>query len=129
MVDTQIVPRIHAKAVAIQQVKMWLPKAFIDRANCGISEVNQRTQEPDDSTNGIKCLQNFRREWDEKGGCWANRPLHNWASHGYDSLETLVRGLNAYTSDHAVESVERTAKKKSSWRGRMRQMRRTGQAA
>jgi hypothetical protein len=128
MVGTQIVPRLHSKAIGIQEVKLWLPKAFIDKLNCGTSHINPITHKPDDSTNGIKCLQNFRREWDEKGGCWKNTPLHNWAQHGYDGLETLVRGLNAYTTGKAVEPAKRTARKKADWRNRMKQLRRTGQA-
>jgi len=81
MKNTAIVPRIDDKWTAIQQVKLWLPKAYINREAC---------------SEGIKCLRNFRREWDEVNGCWKNRPRHDWAMHGYDGLESLVRGLEAY---------------------------------
>lgn len=30
---------------------------------------------------GIKCLENYKKEWDDKHGCWKGQPLHNWASH------------------------------------------------
>lgn len=81
MRNTFIVPRISDKWVAIQEVKLWLPSAMMDRKECA---------------DGLKCLKNFRREWDDKNGCWKNLPRHDWAMHGYDGLETLVRGLNAY---------------------------------
>lgn len=39
---------------------------------------------------GIKCLQNYRKEWDEKHGVYKNRPLHNEASHGADAFRTFA---------------------------------------
>jgi hypothetical protein len=41
---------------------------------------------------GIKCLDHYQKEWDDKGGTWKNRPLHNWASHGAKALEQFARG-------------------------------------
>lgn len=125
MKNTQVIPVIGNKWTAIQEVKLWLPSVFIDKANCGTTKVNPRTGEKDDSTNGIKCLQNFRREWDEKNGCWKNTPRHDWAMHGYDGLETLVRGLGAYDSASSVKPA--TPK----WKEKLRRStrRRTGQAA
>jgi len=73
------VPRIDNKATAIQEVKVWLPKAFIDKDRC---------------KKGTEFLTNFRREWDDALGVWKNRPRHDINMHGYDGLETLVRGLN-----------------------------------
>lgn len=81
MRNTRVVPRIEDKRAGITEVRNWLPKAIIDEANC---------------KEGLKCLMNFRREWDEIMGCWKERPRHDWAMHGYDGLESLVRGLNAY---------------------------------
>lgn len=90
MRDTYIIPRIENKATAIAEVRAWLPKAYIDKRNC-----DQRSDDPKYKS-GIQCLNNYRKEWDEINGCYKNRPRHDWASHGYDGLETLVRGLNAY---------------------------------
>lgn len=36
----------------------------------------------------IKCLTNYRKEWNDDLGVWRNRPLHNWASHGADCIRT-----------------------------------------
>jgi hypothetical protein len=43
---------------------------------------------------GIRCLENYKKEWDDKNGCWRKHPLHNWASHGADAFRTLATGLN-----------------------------------
>ncbi len=42
---------------------------------------------------GINALDNYRKAWNDKLGCFHNRPLHNWASHGSDALRTLVHGI------------------------------------
>lgn len=81
MSDSFIIPRIDHKGTAINEVKIWLPSAYVDPKKCA---------------EGVKCLMNFRREWDDVNGCWKERPRHDWAMHGYDGLETLVRGINAY---------------------------------
>ena len=31
----------------------------------------------------------------DKNGCYKNRPLHNWASHGFDALSTAALGFEA----------------------------------
>lgn len=35
---------------------------------------------------GISCLENYRKEWDDKRGCWKDKPLHDWSSHGADAF-------------------------------------------
>lgn len=45
---------------------------------------------------GLSCLQNYKKEWDEKHGVYKNKPLHNEASHGADAFRTfaVARALN-----------------------------------
>ena len=42
---------------------------------------------------GIKALENYKKDWDDRNGCWRSQPLHNWASHGADAFRTLATGL------------------------------------
>lgn len=35
---------------------------------------------------GIRSLENYKKEWNERAACWASQPLHNWASHGADAF-------------------------------------------
>lgn len=37
---------------------------------------------------GIKCLDSYKKEWDDKLGRWKDKPLHNWASDGADAFRT-----------------------------------------
>lgn len=34
----------------------------------------------------IRCLENYKKEWDDKRKVFKNNPLHDWASHGADSF-------------------------------------------
>ncbi len=81
MRNTIIVPRIDRKEAAIAESRLFLLKCYFSKKH--VEE-------------GLKCLQNYRREWDENNGCWKNRPRHDWASHGYDGFESLARGLAAF---------------------------------
>ena len=61
----------------------------------------------------IKCLENYKKEWDDSNGCWKSKPLHNWASHGADAFRTLATGLHYITGratdeEKARDELERT---------------------
>lgn len=38
---------------------------------------------------GVKCLESYRKEWNDKLGCWRDHPLHDWSSHGADAFRYL----------------------------------------
>ena len=42
----------------------------------------------------IKALQSFRKEWDDKRGCYKNRPLHDWASNPFDAFATAMKAID-----------------------------------
>lgn len=91
MRNVQVIPRADDKRATINEVRLWLPKAMIHKREC---------------EEGLKCLMSYRREWDDTMGAWKERPRHDWASHGYDGLETLVRGLNAFGTAGKGTSIE-----------------------
>ena len=39
---------------------------------------------------GVNCLESYRKAWDDKLGCWRDRPLHDWSSHGADAFRYLA---------------------------------------
>lgn len=53
---------------------------------------------------GIKALENYKKEWNDRDGCWASKPSHTWASHGSDALRTLAVGLNLTMNQGSIES-------------------------
>lgn len=42
---------------------------------------------------GIKALENYKKEWNDRLGCWSQHPLHDWSSHGADAFRTLATGM------------------------------------
>ena len=44
---------------------------------------------------GIKVLENYKKQWNDLLGVWRNEPLHDWASHGADAFEQFSRGFVA----------------------------------
>lgn len=56
---------------------------------------------------GLHAIENYKKEWDERYGCWSRRPLHDYTSHGADSLRTLATGLHIITGKKTQEERER----------------------
>ena len=52
------------------------------------------------SDTGIRCLESYRKEWNDKLGCWRDRPLHDWSSHGADGFRYLAMAVNANKPVH-----------------------------
>ena len=73
-----VVPRIHNKADAIEAARNFLSTTWIDEEHC---------------TQGIRCLDNYAKAWDETHGTYRSEPVHNWASHGADALQTGACGF------------------------------------
>jgi hypothetical protein len=63
----------------IDQVRGILPRCFFDENKC---------------EKGIHALENYKKEWNERDGCWNSSPCHNWASHGADAFRVLATGLH-----------------------------------
>lgn len=43
----------------------------------------------------VDCLSNYEKEFDDKMGKFKDTPIHNWASHGVKSFQTMVLALDA----------------------------------
>jgi hypothetical protein len=52
---------------------------------------------------GLRCLKNYRKEWDEDLGVYKDKPLHNWASHGADALRGLGMIYTGLKADPAPD--------------------------
>lgn len=74
----EIVPQIEDKADAIEAARRFIGTTYIDSIHCD---------------EGIRCLDNYRKKWNEKLSTWSGQPVHDWASHGADALMTGAVGL------------------------------------
>ena len=70
--------RAHSVADGINAVRMVLPKAWFDAERCA---------------KGINALRHYRREWNEAGQTWRSSPVHDFASHGADSMRYMALGV------------------------------------
>jgi len=76
--DCTVVPRLGVDD-GIQAVRRLLPRCWFN-----MPKVKQ----------GLDCLRNYRREYDEKRNVFYDKPLHDWASHGSDSFRYLAVGMD-----------------------------------
>jgi hypothetical protein len=56
---------------------------------------------------GIRALENYKKEWNEKMGCWSEHPCHNVFSHAADGFRTLATGLFYITGAKSIAEKER----------------------
>ena len=55
---------------------------------------------------GIKALESYKKEWNDRHNCWSSRPLHNFASHGADAFRMLAVSLNKLNSQPGLTAEE-----------------------
>ena len=77
-----VVPRMGVDD-GIQAVRRMLPNCWFNLP---------------DTKQGVECLRNYRREYDEKRSVFWEKPLHDWASHGSDAFRYLAVGMNDTSS-------------------------------
>ena len=59
----------------IEEVRVILDRCVFDEKKC---------------EQGIKCLESYRKDWNDKLGCWRDSPLHDWTSHTADAFRYLA---------------------------------------
>jgi hypothetical protein len=55
---------------------------------------------------GMKAIENYKKEWNEQIGCFRERPLHNWASHGTKAWMYSLNAVQMMTSSGRGMSKE-----------------------
>ncbi len=72
-----VVPRINDVGEGIEMVRNVLPKCWFDKSKCD---------------EGLKGLENYRKQWNEKTQTYQDRPLHDWASNPADAFRQFAQG-------------------------------------
>jgi hypothetical protein len=75
----QVVPKIGIND-GIEAAREILPLCVFDESKC---------------EQGINCIENYRKELDDKRGCWKDKPLHDWTSHGSDGFRYFAVAKSA----------------------------------
>ena len=94
-ISFRTVQRPRVKAEGIQAVRRMFPRFWID---------DERAEQ------GYNCIASYRREWDEKAGRFRDNPVHDWASHGADALQTLALGWRESMSPSHAQRAPQPAK-------------------
>ena len=63
---------------------------------------------------GIKSLEAFRKEWNDKIGCYREKSLHNWSSHGSKAFIYACEWVEQHTGNKGM-SAEQWAKLRQSF--------------
>ncbi|QAV21996.1 terminase [Proteus hauseri] len=66
----EVVPKLSIDE-GIEAVREILPICVFDEHKC---------------SEGITHLEGYRKEWDDKRGCWKDKPLHDYTSHDADGF-------------------------------------------
>lgn len=74
MGNVKVAPRTEV-ADGINAVRTLFPRMWFDESNCA---------------QGLECLRNYRKAWDEKRKVFQDRPFHDWSSHGSDAARYLA---------------------------------------
>jgi len=76
-ISFRTVQRPRTKAEGIQAIRRMFPRFWFDQ---------------DKAEHGLNCIASYHREFDEKRNVFRDTPVHDWASHGADALQTLALG-------------------------------------
>lgn len=76
-VKTRVVPRVPQISVGINAARSSIAECYFHETNCA---------------EGIDCLDNYRKKWNEAIGNWSDEPVHDKYSHGADAFRQFAQG-------------------------------------
>lgn len=84
------VARISNHAEGIEAVRQFLPTCWFAE-NAAQDETGEESSKKVGVDRLVDCLDNYRKDWDDRLGVYRSTPRHDWASHGAKAFETLAR--------------------------------------
>lgn len=86
-----VLPKDSNELFGIECLRNTLPRMFFDQTKCAA---------------GIKAVESFRKEWNEKLGCYRERSLHDWASHAAKSLIYAAEAIQRFSAGTGLSAEE-----------------------
>lgn len=86
-----VLPRDANEMFGIECLRNMLPRFFFDQTKC---------------EKGIKAVESFRKEWNEKLGCYREKSYHDWASHGSKALIYCAEAVQRTGSSAGLTAEE-----------------------
>lgn len=97
---TEVIPNTHSIEEGIEIVRGLFPRMIFDKTKCEYL---------------LKCLQNYRSEYDEKNRILKPRPCHDWTSHSSDSFRYLCLAIKNGLSSGAHTQEWASLKQKKNY--------------
>lgn len=94
-----VLPRDTNEMFGIECLRNMLPRFFFDQTKCA---------------KGIKAVEAFRKEWNDKLGCYREKSYHDWASHASKSLIYAAEAIQK-TGSGAGMSAEDWKRLRREW--------------
>jgi hypothetical protein len=80
--NIEIVPRVDYIQHGIQATRDVFNQCWLDETNC---------------KDGIAHLENYRKEWNDRAGCWKESPRHDIHSEAADAFRQFAQGYTYYS--------------------------------
>jgi len=80
----------------IEAARSLFPRLWIDQGAC---------------KSLIKCLENYRKEFDDKHNVYKLRPVHDWASHGADAFRYMALAVKIHVDNEGHKITDSEAEK------------------
>jgi len=96
----EVVPRVANKLDAIEAARNFLAMCWIDEEHC---------------SQGIRCLDNYRKKWDENRGDWSKHEFVDWTNHGADALMTGACGFSPDYIPPPSDKYRKPQARRSAW--------------
>lgn len=94
-----VIDRDQNEQFGIECLRNMLPRFFFDQVKC---------------EKGLKAIESFRKEWNEKLGCYREKSYHDWASHGSKALIYCAQAVQK-TGSGAGMTAEEWNKMRKKW--------------
>ena len=82
--NIEIVPRVDEIQHGIQATRDIFSQCWFDETNC---------------KEGLAHLQQYRKEWNDRQGCWKDKPRHDIHSEAADAFRQFAQGYKFQTAN------------------------------
>lgn len=92
-----VVDRDNNEMFGIECLRSMLPRFFFDQSKC---------------EKGLKAVESFRKEWNDKLGCYREKSYHDWSSHASKALIYCAEAVQLTGSSAGMTAEQWNAMRK-----------------
>jgi len=98
--STGVSREVTARKMGINFVKVKRSSSISSGIEAARNVIGRCWFDADRTKDGIRCLKNYRKEFDEKLNRFKDQPLHDWSSHGADAFRTFAVAFQQIRKDN-----------------------------